>query len=281
VRNFGWYFWNLSNEQISAPFLIALVIGTAFAVRESVRRHWSADTVLPELLAGGLVSYLGMTWLVHKDPRYTLPALVYVAVLATWWIPKIGGDRLRRTLSAAVVGIAAVNFAGMSTGTGGPVVIRLPGSQDTVIRQHEFVLYQSDGWVRGGPVHDASVLSLMHGLHRLGIRTIAFDGSDSTLDFNNNGLNALGAAAGIAVPPLAVNAPSNAYLLRRTVRQGDPPPCQRLNDGSGVYVVRGYPFGLDAQTLTNPGNPRQTFRLICPGRPDVIIQRRASPQLKT
>jgi 4-amino-4-deoxy-L-arabinose transferase-like glycosyltransferase len=266
VRNFGWYFWNLSNVQICGPFLAALVVGSALAVRESARRLRDPDTVLPELLAGGLFSYLGMTWLVHKDPRYTLPALVYVAVLATWWIPRVARPRLRSALTATLLAVALLNFAGMSTGLDGTVAVRLPGAQDTIIRQHEFVLYQSDGWVRGGPVHDGAPLSLMRGLHRLGIRDIEFDGSDSPLDFNTQGLTALAASAGMVTPPALRDPPHNAYVLLRAVRPGDPAPCQRLNDGSGVYVVGGDPGGIDVQTLTNPGNPAQQYTLICPGR---------------
>ena len=66
------------------------------------------SNVEPELLAGAVVSYICMTLLLHKDPRYTLPALVFVAVLATGWIATLSRRRLRACLSAAVVAIAAI-----------------------------------------------------------------------------------------------------------------------------------------------------------------------------
>jgi hypothetical protein len=77
---------------------------------------------------------------------------------------------------------------------------------------------------------------------------------------------ALTASAGMVTPPVPLAAGYNAYVLRRAVRPGDPPPCQRLNDGSGVYVIRGNPGGLDAQLLRNPGNAAQRYELVCPGR---------------
>jgi len=270
VRNWGWYLWDLSNLQISAPFLLAFGAGTVAAIRESLRRR-GPDNVLPELLVGGLFSYVGMSWLVHKDPRYTLPALVYVAVLATWWIPRISRLPLRRGLTGAVVAVAILNFVGMSTGFDGPVVLRLPGAEDSVIRQHELVLYQSDGWVRGGPVHDAAVLSLMKGLRRLGIRDVEPDPSADTLDFNASGLIALAATAGLAAPSEPLAEPYNAILLRRIVHPGDPPPCQRLLDGTGIYVLRGVFVGLNTETLSNAADPSQSYTLVCPGRPEHVI----------
>ncbi len=274
ARNWSWYFWDLSNQQIFAPFLLALGIGVVVAVRESVRRC-APENVLPELLAGGLFSYVGMTWLVHKDPRYTLPALVYVAVLATWWIARISRPWMRTALTAAVVALAVFDFAGISTGFGGPVVLRLPGAQESIIRQHAFVFYKSDGWVRGGPVHDGAVLSLMHGLRRLGIREVEFTGAEA-LDFNTSGLSALAATAGLRIGPTPISAPYNAFMVRRVVHPGDPPACQRLLDGTGIYVLRGFTGGLNMETFTNPGNPIQPYTLICPGRPERIIPKGAA-----
>lgn len=121
-----WYFWNVLNEQIFAPFLLAFAIGTVLAIRQCLHRRLLPSNVLPELLVGGAFSYVGMTYLIHKDPRYTLPALVYVAVLSTGWIATIPCVRLRTALSAGVIAIALTNFVAVSTGIGGPVRIKLP-----------------------------------------------------------------------------------------------------------------------------------------------------------
>ena len=110
LSSFTWYGWNLVNEQLFAPLTVAFVIGIVLALRRLIRRGLDAASVEPELLAGAFVSYLGMTVLVHKDPRYTLPMLVYVALLATGWIATLSRARWRAALSAAVVALAAIYF---------------------------------------------------------------------------------------------------------------------------------------------------------------------------
>jgi 4-amino-4-deoxy-L-arabinose transferase-like glycosyltransferase len=271
LQNLGWYFWDLVNEQVMAPLALAFVIGVVFAVRQCLRRPLAAENVLPELLAGALVSYLGMTYLTHKDPRYTLPMLVYVAVLATGWIAAIARPRLRTALTAAVVALAAINAFGVSTGIGGPVRIALPGAKNTIIFQRQLTLYANVGWIRGGPQRDGDAQALVRGLYKAGIRKVEFDPSVNALDFNSQGLVFLAAAAGMVSPPTFVNEPDNAFVIRRAVRRGDPPPCQRLNDGSGIYVIQGNAGGINPRKLRNPANPRQRFTLLCPGRGRVLF----------
>ena len=72
------------------------------------------------------------------------------------------------------------------------------------------------------------------------------------------------------VPPtLAYNpgglGPKDAFVLRHVLIPGDPPPCQRLNDGTGVYVVLGYAY-----------IPFAAYTFICPAR-HPLFYRRASP----
>ena len=58
------------------------------------------------------------------------------------------------------------------------------------------------------------------------------------------GMTKLAAQAGLSVSPvydpLALG-PHDAFLVRRFRAPGDPPPCGRLPDGSGLYVVLGVP----------------------------------------
>ena len=98
----------LSTSRFSRVFALAFVIGVVLAFGRLLRGRVGVTSVEPELLGGLCVSYLGMTLLVHKDPRYTLPMLVYVAVLATGWIATLPRRRLRVTLSTAVVVLAAI-----------------------------------------------------------------------------------------------------------------------------------------------------------------------------
>ncbi len=87
------------------------------------------------------------------------------------------------------------------------------------------------------------------------------------------GVVPLAEAVNLYVEPTPIAAPDGAYVLLKPVKPGDPPPCQRLMDGSGIrsgiYVVRGPIAGLNAQLLRNPANPAQRYQLVCPGRATV------------
>ena len=268
--SFTWYGWNLVNEQVLAPFALAFLVGAALALRRVLRRGLAATNVEPELLAGAFVSYLLMTLLVHKDPRYTLPMLVYVAVLATGWITTLERRRWRASLSAAVVALATLYFVGVSTGLGGSVRIELPGAKQTIIDENQLTLYETTGWVRGGPVDDADIQALLTGLRAAGIRDVLLRTGSDPVDFNRDGLAAMALADGLQVNDAgAFPDDQRATLVRSTGAPGAPPPCQRMNDGSSIYVVAGDVTELDPSLMRDPGHPGRRFTLICPGRTSV------------
>jgi hypothetical protein len=220
-----------------------------------------AAGVEPELLAGAFVSYLGMTLLVHKDPRYTLPMLVYVALLATGWIANLSRPRWRALLSAAVLALAAIYFVGISAGVGSAIQFRLPGSR------HEITLYDTAGWLRGAPAHDGDVGALLTGLRANGIRDVLLYTGNDPIDFNEAGLRVMLMAAGLHVAAAgAYPAAEQVSLVLSPPGPAYPPPCQRLNDGSRIYVVAGPALGLDAATLRDRAEPRRRYTLLCPGR---------------
>ena len=267
VKNGLWYFWDAANIQLRLPLLVLLAVGIVLAVRSCARRV-GPDSVVPELLGGALVSWLGMTLLVHKDPRYTLPGLVYMAVLATGWIATAPARR-RRWLTAGLMAAVVANMAGVAFGVGHPVGFSLPGAHDpSPLGSRHLTVYSPAGWLRGAPHHDGDVAALMAGLRRVGVRTIYWDGaSTNTVDFNQSGLSVLAVQEHLRLPsPLSPTAlgPRDAFLLRRVPGPGDPPPCQRLDDGSGVYVELG-----------NPVKPFDLYTFICPGRRPAVYTRTA------
>jgi 4-amino-4-deoxy-L-arabinose transferase-like glycosyltransferase len=266
--NVAWYGWDLVNQQVLAPFALAFLIGAVLAGWRIVRGRVTTESFEPELLAGVAVSYLGMTYVMHKDPRYTLPMLVYVAVLATGWIGVISRPRLRAALCGAVVVLAIVYFVGLSAGIGGAVRIALPGMRtDNAIHTRQLTLYETDGWVRGGPIHDANVQGLLASLRRMGIRGVIVDAG---AHFNTSGLRALALTEGVAYGgagyPLVLPPNQEAQLILRPRGAPGPRPCQRFNDGAGIYLVRGPAPGLEPTSLRDPTDPRQRYTLVCPGR---------------
>jgi 4-amino-4-deoxy-L-arabinose transferase-like glycosyltransferase len=272
LASFEWYGWDLVNQQVLAPFALAFAVGIGTALWRLVRRPLRAGNLEPELLGGAFFSYLGMTLLLHKDPRYTLPALVFVAVLATGWIATLPRRRLRGCLSAAVVALAALYFVGMSTGIGGSVRIELPGAQQTMIYENQLTLYQTIGWLRGAPAHDGDVQALLAGLRSDGIREIVADTDGDPLDFNESGLRVMVLAQGMTLGDAgAFPAAREANLIRTTPAPGLPAPCQRLDDGSLIYAVQGRATGLDTTAMRDPGRPGRRYTLLCPGRAAVTV----------
>jgi hypothetical protein len=207
-----------------------------------------------------------VTLITHKDPRYSLPALVYMAVLGGGWIAT-AATRWRTPLTAALVAVVVINLVGVSAGLGGTVRIALPGAPtSSVLAERNITLYSPDGWLRGGPEHDGDLLALMRGLKRVGVRTVTFDaGSSDDINFNTSGLQVLAAEAGLPYTttynPGGLG-PRDAFVLRHIPQPWDPPPCQRLNDGTGVYVVLGYAY-----------IPFSNYTFICPTHRPLLYRR--------
>jgi 4-amino-4-deoxy-L-arabinose transferase-like glycosyltransferase len=265
-KSFGWYFWDMLNIQLLAPLTLAVLVGVVVAVRSCVQR-FTPENLLPELLGGALVAWLGVTTITLKDPRYSLPALVYMAVLGTGWIAT--AKRWRAPLTAALGAVLAINLFGISTGLGSTVRFALPGAPtNSLLAERHITLYSPVGWLRGGPEHNGDLLALMRGLKRIGVRTVTFDaGSTNYIDFNTTGLQVLAAEAGLQATAIynpAGLGPRDAFMLRHVIQPWDPPPCQRLNDGTGVYVVLGYAY-----------IPFANYTFICPTHHPLLYKRTA------
>lgn len=199
-------------------------------------RNFKPENLLPELLGGAFVSWLGVTLITHKDPRYSLPALVYMAALGTGWIAT--AKRWRAPLTTALTAVVPINPFGISTGLGNTIRIGLPGApSNSVLAERHITLYSPDGWLRGGPEHDGDLLALMRGLKRDGVRTVTFEAASSDdINFNTSGLQVRATEAGLPYTTIynpGGLGPRDAFILRHNLQPGDPPPCQRLMTVAG------------------------------------------------
>jgi 4-amino-4-deoxy-L-arabinose transferase-like glycosyltransferase len=266
---FAWYLWDLLNHVLLAPLTIFFVVGTVVALWRFARRR-DANDYTPELFIGGLVGYLGITYITLKDPRYSLPALVYLAVLGTGWITTTS-RRWRPWLTTAFGLIVAANFAMVSFGWGSTLSLRLPGPfAPSVAGARQVTFFSPAGYLRGPPVRDGNVLGLLQGLTRLHFRYVEFDGGSANIpEFDQNGLGVLAIEAGISEPlfgyNLALLTSRDVFVLRHFPVLGDPPPCQKLLDGSGIYVEVGNPLAA----------PFAGYKFVCPGRKPLYYHRTA------
>jgi 4-amino-4-deoxy-L-arabinose transferase-like glycosyltransferase len=267
--NYAWYLWDLLNHTLLAPLTIFFLVGTVVALWRFARNRDPNDYT-PELVIGGLVGYLGITYITLKDPRYSLPALVYLAVLGTGWITT-ASRRWRPWLTTGFGLVVAANFAMVSFGWGSTLSLNLPGAfSPSVAGARVITFFSPTGYLRGPPEHDGNVLGLLQGLERLHFRFVEFDGGSANIpDFDQNGLGVLAIEADISEPTfgynLALLTNRDAFMLRHFPAPGDPPPCQRMNDGSGIYIEVGDPAATSFYGYT----------FVCPGRKPLYYHRTA------
>ena len=107
----------------------------------------------------------------------------------------------------------------------------------------------------------------MRALRRRGVTAVSFCCANPVA-FNVIGLAVMTSEAGLThtVDPTALR-PADVFLAAHAPMPGDPPPCQRLRDGTGIYAELGNPVG----------KPFSSYTFICPGRRPEIYGYRAPP----
>ena len=240
ARNAMWFTWVQINWQLLVPLSLLFVTGVVVSARRWWRERRS-DDYTPELIALCVVAYLGLTYSMGLHAvYYLLPIVPAQALLATVWMGALEPRRFRVAATVLAV-IAAVNFAALNVLGGGRVGFEV-GPQADVANKSRYVTIYSDGDVyTGRPVTDGPIPGILRAARRDGIREMEFDGIDRH-DFNQTGLTALARIEGIS-RPAAFNpgtlGPRTAFMTLHKVEPGLPPPCGRLQDGMGIYLILG------------------------------------------
>ncbi|MDX6690828.1 MAG: hypothetical protein QOG15_2285 [Solirubrobacteraceae bacterium] len=254
IENYTWYAWSLVNNTLYLPLTLFLAAGAGWAGRALVVSARWRKSYLPELLVGGFAGYLAMSLLVLKDPRYTLPCLVYIAVLGTWWIVELP-RRARLVATGLLVAVFAFNTIQHNFRVGGEHRIALPGWVHSPIGEYSFVWVNDGGYSTAQPVKTGRpILNLLEGLRAQGVRRVVFDQSTLTFNggYNTDGLTVLARRAGLPVAgttPDAVKTPQDAWITRWPIADVHRRPCivsPVQDDGTGLYVYRGaVPASID------------------------------------
>jgi hypothetical protein len=242
VRNFGWYGWAMVNVQLLLPLTLLFGVGLVESLVRFVRDR-RGDDYTPELVAGAAVGWILVSITLFQDVRYTLPGLVYVAVIGTTWIVR-SPPRVRLAATAALLAVFATNTAMVNLHLGEPVRVAFPYSIDRGVRERQLTFVSSAGFIVNEPTRGQRVLELLRAAHRDGARQVYFDGpSTARPPFEAGGLGVFARMVGLGNPPY--NDPrrlgaKDIVVLRRPPLPG-PPPCTLLADGTAVYLLRGYP----------------------------------------
>ncbi len=242
-QNLTWYFWSIFNSQLLAPLFVLAVTGVVWLLVTVVRERGKNAARLEFLLAG-FAAWLVITFLdPHHDIRYGLPMLGFLAVVATGWIAHVSPRVRAVAIAVLALGVAA-NTLGIDFGVGGNVKLALARPlPETEQSPDRIVLFSTSGFLASAPSRDGDVPGLLDALGREGVRTVTWDYQQTALpDFSSAGLIPLAQIAGLA-PELTErltfsSSATAATLVHEAASARAAPPCTRLSDGTGVWVVR-------------------------------------------
>jgi 4-amino-4-deoxy-L-arabinose transferase-like glycosyltransferase len=248
LSNLEWYLWNVVNAQLFLPLLLFALVGTVTSIAHYAKRR-TADELTPELLGGLFVSWLGITLTYPHDTRYSMPLLVYLAVLGSSWIVRLRTRPARLLATCALAAVALGNTLAVSFGIGGELSTKVAGQpSSSLARAGQITLYSNAGFLVAGPRRDGDLLAMLRGLRRNGVRRVLWSASQAQgPDFSVAGLVVLARVARLIYPTHPVGfstlGPRDAFLLHMPIDPagGSAPPCIRLDNGSGIWVRLGNP----------------------------------------
>jgi hypothetical protein len=262
IHDWGWYLWSALNVQLYLPLFLFGLAGVGWALVRLVRRRpWASDDVTPELVAALLVGIVLSVALTHNDVRYTMPLLVFVALLGTAWFAEASRRWLRVGAGALLAVICLLNVFTVSTGDGPDIRFHVggPGS-DAVYNAPEggFVhVFSTEGFLVSGPTRASDVLAELRAAHRQGARQVAIDRINvGPSEYNAAGITVLAHFAGLQVAPNNDYAALGPRDLFVTGGSSSAEPCQRVVSGEGVY----FELGPDVAPVSSADN------LVCPTR---------------
>jgi hypothetical protein len=246
LRSFLWYGENAFEHQLYVPLALFAAIGLVVAARRWLQTR-RRDDLAPELIAGAVVGYAAMTLVNVKDPRYTLPILVYAAVLGTAWL--VHRDGRTKLVSAALLALVVLaNTLAVDFGVGRSYQVSLPAGKGerTGHLARKLTFFGPPTFLEGRaePQRD-HVSALMRAAKQEGARQY-YIGPDpyDWAHFNSNALTLYARTLGLASPlnnDAHLLKRSDFIILHRFPGRDDPEPCLRLHDGSVVFLAHGGP----------------------------------------
>jgi 4-amino-4-deoxy-L-arabinose transferase-like glycosyltransferase len=247
LENLGWYGWATLNGLLFAPLFAFAAAGVAAALVRVVRvRPLPPGDPTVALLSGLGGAWLALTLMRHHDVRYTMGAIVFIAVLGTAWVVRLR-PRAQLVSSGLLVAAVVVAQLGATFGAGRdpgqlPLSNGAIGQGEGVPPRDRIVVYSSLDYLVSGPLRDGDVLGLMRRLRAAGVERVATEDRGDVNDhlFETVGLVVFARAAGVGFegfdPPQ--DGATVARLIRASSLDGSE-PCTRLFNGTGVWVSVG------------------------------------------
>jgi 4-amino-4-deoxy-L-arabinose transferase-like glycosyltransferase len=287
LHDWSWYLWAALNVQLYLPLFLFGLTGVGWGLVRIVRRRpWAAEEVTPEIVAALLVGMVLSVALTHNDLRYTMPLLVFVALLGTAWFATAAQRWLRVGAGTALAIVCVLNVFTVSTGDGPNVAFHVNAATDAANgapQAGDVHLFSTDGFVVAGPSRSSDVLAQLRAARRQGARQIAIDRLNvGPSEYNAAGVTVLAHFAGLDVAPnndYAALGPRDLYV---TGGESSAPPCQRVVTGEGVYFELGADVApvSSADTLVCPTRSPDTYAAPDRPQPDAAAQAELLRQLR-
>ncbi len=201
---------------------------------------------MAELLAGLAVSYLALTFLLSiRDPRYTLPMIVFIAVIATGWIAELRRPVLRGLGIAALAGAVVVNVASAATDRVPNLRLTISESESGDLRQPgSFTFVDQRGSTVGTPRSDRFWERLLSAARDRGVDAARFEVVEPVLWGSEPvGFGVFADAYGIGESTfseagtkadLRINTWTSPTGRRNSLTVGAPRPCGIVEEGSNA-----------------------------------------------
>lgn len=246
IENFTWYWWSAVNNQLYVPLVAFAVVGIIVSLALSLRER-REESYVPELVFGLLVAYVGVSMISLDDPRYFLPATVYLAVLGTGWITRL--PVTARIVAAGVLATVLIVNTATQNWVDRPQTLSwaLPNAPASPIGERTFTILSNRGYIEGQPHEDGVTPGFVDLLKRAredGAKQVVFQPeSMNSGGYNLFGLAIFARAAGLQVPGFDFRAlgPEDIYVFRLARDQVDRPACLRSWDTTGIYMFKGPP----------------------------------------
>jgi hypothetical protein len=257
LENLEWYLWNFVNWQLWLPLFVFAAVGWVWTIAGLLRRRPRGPLAI-ELTVGAFLGWAIVTQTFVHDIRYGMPLLIYLAVFGAGWIASLK-RRWQIAAATALALVAVANTLSASFGIGGRASVTLPGASATALEKPGTITFlNNQGFLVAGPQRDGDLLAMLQALRRQGIRRVAWIAATALEpDFSEEGVEALIQIAGLE-PLSGVEASAltrqDAILAHGTLE--GPPPCVRLDDGTGVWLRIGNPEAPGAKDYCPLPKPR-------------------------
>lgn len=180
-----------------------------------------------------------------RDTRYTLPLVVFVAVLSTGWITEVRREWVRSAAIAVLAIFAAINVATSMVGWIPPIRLEPPGTKyEFGIDPGSFTVVEDRGYWVGPPLANPLWRRVFEAAERDGLDTVRLHTREQRAYWGADykSLDVFGDAYGVSEVTVDQPRPYEPADLRVTLwgndavfvgEKGLPQPCGHVEEGAG------------------------------------------------